>query len=151
MFITRLAYCGSSLIRKYLQICTNSYVNGIIRWQQNFTWISSYVIRNKCNKFMRAIVGTDWSLLQLTTGNILSPGYPYVAHWGLDITATIFTDDIFQCIFLNEICCVLIRFTLKVVVTGANNNNLVLVQIMAWSRTGDKPLCEAVLAYFTDA
>ena len=34
---------------------------------------------------------------------------------------------------------------------GPIDNKSVLVQVMAWHRTGDKPLPEAMLAEFTDA
>ena len=53
-----------------------------------------------------------------------------------------FTDDIFTCIFFNENCCILIKFSLKYVRKGPIDNNPALVQIMAWRRSGDKPLSE---------
>ena len=53
-----------------------------------------------------------------------------------------FADDIFTCIFFNENCCILIKFSLKYVRKGPIDNNPALVQIMAWRRPGDKPLSE---------
>ena len=53
-----------------------------------------------------------------------------------------FADDIFTCIFFNENCCILIKFSLKYVRKGPIDNNSALVQIMAWRRSGDKPLSE---------
>ena len=56
--------------------------------------------------------------------------------------ATISADDIFKCIFMNEKFCILIQIPLKFVPKGPINNKPALVQIMAWRRTGDKPLSE---------
>ena len=47
--------------------------------------------------------------------------------------------------------CILLRISLKFVPKGSIDNNPVLVQIMAWRRIGDKPLCELMLTQFTDA
>ena len=56
-----------------------------------------------------------------------------------------FADDIFTCIFFNENCCILIEFSLKYVRKGPIDNNRALVQIMAWRRSGDKPLSEPMM------
>ena len=56
-----------------------------------------------------------------------------------------FADDIFTCIFFNENCCILIKFSLKYVRKGPIDNNPALVQIMAWCRSGDKPLSEPMM------
>ena len=56
-----------------------------------------------------------------------------------------FADDIFTCIFFNENCCILIKFSLKYVRRGPIDNNPALVQIMAWRRSGDKPLSEPIV------
>ena len=53
-----------------------------------------------------------------------------------------FADDVFTCIFFNENCCILITFSLKYVRKGPIDDNRALVQIMAWRRSGDKPLSE---------
>ena len=54
-------------------------------------------------------------------------------------------DDIFTRIFFNENCCILIKFSLKYVRKDPNDNNPALVQIMAWRRSGDKPLSEPMM------
>ena len=46
---------------------------------------------------------------------------------------------------------VLIRISLKFVPKGPIDNKSALVQVMAWRRTGDKPLPEPILTQFTDA
>ena len=44
-----------------------------------------------------------------------------------------------------------IQISLKFVLKGPIDNNAVLVQVMAWRRTGDKPSSESILTQFTDA
>ena len=56
-----------------------------------------------------------------------------------------FADDIFKCIFLNENVWIQIEISLKFVPKGPINNNPSLVQIMAWCRSGDKPLSEPMI------
>ena len=60
-----------------------------------------------------------------------------------------FADDIFNFIFMNEKLCILIRISLKFAPKGPVDNKSALVQ--AWCRTDDKPLCEPMLAEFTNA
>ena len=62
----------------------------------------------------------------------------------------IFADNISKCIFINEKFCISIRISLKFVPKGPIDNNPALVKIMAWCRTGDKPLSEPMLTQFTD-
>ena len=49
-------------------------------------------------------------------------------------------DDTFKRIFLNENLRISIKVSLKFVPKGEINNNPALVMIMAWRRSGDKPL-----------
>ena len=56
-----------------------------------------------------------------------------------------FADDIFKRIFLNENVRISIKISLKFVPKGPINNNPALVQIMAWRRSGDKPLSEPMM------
>ena len=57
----------------------------------------------------------------------------------------LFPDDILKCIFLNENELISIKISLKFVHKGPINNNPSLVQIMAWRRSGDKPLSEPMM------
>ena len=59
-----------------------------------------------------------------------------------------FADDTFKRIFLNENVGISITISLKFVPKGSINNIPALVQIMAWRRSGDKPLCEPMMASF---
>ena len=61
-----------------------------------------------------------------------------------------FADDIFQSLFLNKTY-YLGSFPLKFVTKGPIDNKSTLVQVMAWSRTNNKPLFELMMASFTDA
>ena len=56
-----------------------------------------------------------------------------------------FADDIFKRIFVNENVWISIEISLKFVPKGPVNNILALVQIMAWRRSGDKPLTEPMM------
>ena len=56
-----------------------------------------------------------------------------------------FTDDIFKCIFLNGNLWIPIKISLKFVFNGPINNIPAMVQIMAWCRSGDKPLSEPMM------
>ena len=56
-----------------------------------------------------------------------------------------FTDDIFKGIFLNENVWISIKISLKFVPKGPINNIPALVKIIAWRRSGDKPLSEPMM------
>ena len=61
----------------------------------------------------------------------------------LEKMAAVVADDNFKCIFLNE--------NNKISSRSPIDNKQALVQVMAWRRTGDKPLPESMLTWFTDA
>ena len=56
-----------------------------------------------------------------------------------------FAYDIFKRIFFNKNVWFSIQISLKFVPKGPINNILTLVQIMAWRRSGDKPLSEPMM------
>ena len=56
-----------------------------------------------------------------------------------------FPDNIFKCIFLNENVLILIKVSLKFVPKGPITDIPSFVQIMAWRRSGDKPLFEPMM------
>ena len=56
-----------------------------------------------------------------------------------------FADDTFKRMLLNENVRISIKISLKFVPKGPVNNNPSLVQIMAWRRSGAKPLSEPML------
>ena len=61
-----------------------------------------------------------------------------------------FPDDIFKCIFMNEKFWISIQISLNFVPRGPIDNTWALVQVVAWRRTGDKPLPEPMLTQFSD-
>ena len=63
----------------------------------------------------------------------------------------ILADNIFKCIFLMKNVRISNKISLKFVPKGPIDNKSALVQVMAWCRTGDKPLPEPMLTQFTDA
>ena len=56
-----------------------------------------------------------------------------------------FADVTFKRIFFNENVRISIKISLKFVRKGPIDNNPTLVQIMAWRRSGDKPLSEPMM------
>ena len=62
-----------------------------------------------------------------------------------------FAHDVFKCNLLNENVWIPIKLLLEYVPKGPINNIPALVQIMAWRRTGDKPLSEPMMIQFNDA
>ena len=70
-----------------------------------------------------------------------------LTHWSLDKMAAILADDIFKWIFLNENG----RIQSQIVPKSAIDNMPPLVQVMAWCRTGDKPLPKPMMTHFTTA
>ena len=61
-----------------------------------------------------------------------------------------FADEIFKCIFVNEIFLISNESSFRYVLLGLIDNNPALVQIMAWRRADDKLLFEPMMAYFTE-
>ena len=74
-----------------------------------------------------------------------------LTHLPLDKIVTILADDIFKCIFLNENDRFPIQISMKFVRRNPIDNKPALDQVMAWRRTGGKPLSEPMLTQFTDA
>ena len=64
--------------------------------------------------------------------------------------ATILADNIYKYIFLNENDRIPIRISLKFILRSPNDKKPLLVQVMAWRRTGNKSLPELMLNQFTD-
>ena len=82
--------------------------------------------------------------------------YICVTHWHWVISGFVnplrpkrneqrFADDIFKRIFFNENVWILIKISLKFVPKGPINSIPALVQIMAWCRSGNKPLSEPMM------
>ena len=74
-----------------------------------------------------------------------------LTHPPLDKMAAILADDNFRYIFMMENDRIPIRIRLKFIPRSPIDNTTALVQVMAWRRTGDKPLPEPSLTQITDA
>ena len=63
-----------------------------------------------------------------------------LTHLPLGQNGSLFADNIFRCIFVNEKFCILMKISLKSVPKGPIDINQALIQIMAWRQIGAKPL-----------
>ena len=77
-------------------------------------------------------------------------------HWSVNTlkprqNGHFFADNIFKCIFFTKNIWILIKISLKFVSKGPIDNIPAFVQIMAWCRRGDKPLCEPIMSWVADA
>ena len=86
----------------------------------------------------------SFKYLHITTDNILS-------RLHLDKIAAILADDISKWIFLNENGRIPTQISLKFIPKSPVDNKPTLVQVIAWPRTGDKPLPEPMMTKSTDA
>ena len=71
--------------------------------------------------------------------------YNQSIHWGRDKMNAISQTTFLKCVFQNENVWIPIKFSLKFIPKGPINNIPALVQIMAWCRSGDKPLSELMM------
>ena len=103
-------------------------------------------------KNVESHVGEDWLSKVPGTVSLTEISWTKVelTHLPLNKMAAILADDIFKCIFLNENVRISIKISLKFVPEGPIDNKSALVQVMAWRRTGDKPLPELMLTQFND-
>ena len=98
---------------------------------------------------MYAGVSHDAHSLINHTGSVISCDWTHPPP--LDKMADILADDIFGWIFLDENDRIPIQISLKFVSMSPIDNKPAYLQVMAWRRTGDKPLPETMLTQFTDA
>ena len=77
--------------------------------------------------------------------------YQSLTHLPQEKMAAILADDIFKCISFNENDKFRFKFHWNLLSGVPIDNKPALVHIMAWRRTGDKPLPEPMMTQFTDA
>ena len=108
--------------------------------------------RNQCwlgvnrNKFHWFVIKIQFSIEE----NAIEHGGHFVRvstsyHIQAETKRTPFGRRHFKCIFLNENVCFTIEISLKFVPKGSVNSIPALAQIMAWRRSGDKPLSEPMV------
>ena len=81
------------------------------------------------------VMGPEW----IKMWNVMGLPALWFTHLLLNKINNILADDNFGCIYLNENDRILIRISLKFVLSGPIDNPPKLVQVMAWRQTGDKP------------
>ena len=75
----------------------------------------------------------------------ISESFVRLTHLGWDKMAAILQTIFFKLIYLNEMCCILLKNSMNTVPKAADNNMSALVQIMAWDQAGNKPLSEPIM------
>ena len=81
-------------------------------------------------------------------GTAPTPSRHQRGHCSYRFNGRRFADDTFKRIFLNENVRISIKISLKFFPKDPINNNPALVQIMAWRRSGDKPLSEPMMLVY---
>ena len=113
------------------------------RWSSGETF-SLWPLRDGCGFW-------EGTKLQVTDEHYnLETHLGYLSHWGRDRNGCQFADNILKCLFLNKKVWVSIKISLKCIPNGSTGNISALVQIMAWHRTGDKPLSGTMMTQLTD-
>ena len=109
----------------------------------------------KCG--MKLLMHSQTSTITLEVWEWKSNFFPYfighmttyscwdLAHWGRDKMAAILQTTFSNAYFLNENVCISLKISLKLVHEVRVNIISILVQIMAWRRSGDKPLSEPIM------
>ena len=98
-------------------------------WLQNCSWVRNLIK----------------ALLVVDDACYVRPSYNNINSLRPRLNRRLFADDIFKCIFLNENEWISPRISLKFVPKVRINNIPALVQIMAWRRSGNKPLSEPMM------
>ena len=130
------------------------FVQGIHRWPVNSP--HKWPVTRKMFPFDDVIMCAWFVVIIISSCGFtgcINPYFSGLLHWNWGNLNTLrlrqdgrhFADNIFTCIFFNENCCILIKFSLKYVQNGPIDNNPALVQLMAWRRLGDKPLSEPMM------
>ena len=89
--------------------------------------------------------------IDLVLWNILTSALEGLTHLPLDKMAVISQTTFSSAISMIESFLILIQISLKVVPEGPIDNKAALFQVMAWCRTGTKPLPEPMLTQLTGA
>ena len=101
-------------------------------------WINGYVNSREAGDLRRHRAHHDVIVMRWWT-------YSGLYHIEAETKWPTFSRRHFQMYFLNENVWISIKISLKFVPIGPINNIPSLVQIMAWRRPGDKPLCEPMM------
>ena len=102
-------------------------------------------IKHACIILFKTGTRADRLMIRVTTHFCLFTVHDHVNTLRPRQNGRRFADDTFKRIFLNENVRISIKISLKFVPKGPINNIPALVQIMAWRRSGDKPLSEPMM------
>ena len=135
--------------QKRFQNALRCALRGLLYWGKDYIDLSDDLVPG-CVKplpqlMMKTIQGARWRLWD--HGSICG-GTQCVNTLRPRQNGRHFPDDIFKCILLNENVWIPIQISLEFVPKGPINNIPSLVQIMAWRRSGDKPLSEPMMVSF---
>ena len=144
----RCVYCGCEIDSTPFPQSQNStyYRNDLWRWLLPFNTIKSLILdKGTLFSFMKNV----YNIIQIRNSTcesiiVVNPCHAYFFN-------TLRPGNNFNCIFLNGDLWILIRISLKFVHKFPIDNTPALIQIMAWCLTGNKPLSEPMMTYFTDA
>ena len=130
------------LLSRYVQIYIWQWNICNFKVNKNITW---HPIQIDCDKGSWICRDYPYNSRLITTQCILWVLLVLINSSPPGQNGCYFADNIFRCIFMNEKFWILIKISPKFVPKGPIGNNPVLVWIMAWHRSGDKPLSEAML------
>ena len=117
-----------------------------ISWYQNIYYHTTFTTQTVSQRF-DACLNTLRTVSARMAGTYKNVEYVFHCIWTHSVqNGRLFADDIFKYIFLNEkFLRILIRISLTFVPGGQIDNNSASVSVMAWHRTGDKPLPESMV------
>ena len=110
---------------------------------QKWTWYSHWVPISVINYYWSEYILQLWLCHKIPLQK--HQQYPMLTHWSRDNMAAISQTTLSSAFFVNENVIISIKISLKFVPKGPINNIPTLVQIMAWRRSGDKPLSEQMM------
>ena len=143
-------YLGANQ-RKHQSTSSLAFVRGIHRWPVNSPHKGP--VTRKMLPFDETSPCVTWPFGVSAWDLIVARRRTRIRFMGLDyqLIPRHFADGIFRCIFMNEKFCIVIPISIEFVPKGSIDNKSILIQVMAWRRTGDKPISEPMLTQFTDA
>ena len=126
----------------FFKECAVTYSSDLV-WTNKFSWIFNYY------SFLSIVIVFHLCYLSISW---FGATFGYCISWWRWVNTLRprqngrgFADDTFKRIFVNENVRISIKISLKFVPKGPINNYPALVQIMAWRRSGDKPLSEPMM------
>ena len=152
-------HVDSFWLKLFSKTDTNVYITQLITQNVNITyisWLINTTIRPLWNKRLLPMILTNTRINTFSEATTLQRKYQHLPARTCINTlrprqnGLHFPDDIFKCNFLDAKIYILIRISLKFVPNDPISNIPTQVQIMAWRRSGDKPLSEPMMAWITD-